>query len=87
METIRLGRTNLIVSKNGFGALPVQRVGMEDACRLLRKAFDNGINYFDTARAYSDSEEKLGNALSDVREKSLFPQQQVPQKRKTSGNT
>ena len=38
METIRLGRTNLLVSKNGFGALPVQRVGMEDACRLLRKA-------------------------------------------------
>lgn len=72
METIRLGRTNLIVSKNGFGALPVQRVGMEDACRLLRKAYDNGINYFDTARAYSDSEEKLGNALSDVREKIII---------------
>ena len=67
METIRLGRTNLVVSKNGFGALPVQRVGMEDACHLLRKAYENGINYFDTARAYSDSEEKLGNALSDVR--------------------
>lgn len=67
METIRLGRTNLVVSKNGFGALPVQRVGMEDACRLLRKAYENGINYFDTARVYSDSEEKLGNALSDVR--------------------
>jgi len=72
METIRLGRTNLIVSKNGFGALPVQRVGMEAACRLLRKAYDNGINYFDTARAYSDSEEKLGNALADVREKIII---------------
>ena len=62
MDTIRLGRTNLIVSKNGFGALPVQRVGMNDACHLLRKAYENGINYFDTARAYSDSEEKLGIA-------------------------
>ena len=72
MDTIRLGRTNLIVSKNGFGALPVQRVGMEDACHLLRKAYENGINYFDTARAYSDSEEKLGNALSDVREKIII---------------
>lgn len=72
METIRLGRTNLIVSKNGFGALPVQRVGMDDACYLLRKAYNNGINYFDTARAYSDSEEKLGNALSDVREKIII---------------
>ena len=72
MDTIRLGRTNLIVSKNGFGALPIQRVGMEDACHLLRKAYENGINYFDTARAYSDSEEKLGNALSDVREKIII---------------
>jgi len=72
METIRLGRTNLIVSKNGFGALPVQRVDMDDACHLLRKAYENGINYFDTARAYSDSEEKLGNALSDVREKIII---------------
>ena len=72
METIRLGRTNLIVSKNGFGALPVQRVDMDNACALLRKAYENGINYFDTARAYSDSEEKLGNALSDVREKIII---------------
>lgn len=68
METVRLGRTNLVVSKNGFGALPVQRVDMEEAYRILRKAYDNGINYFDTARAYTDSEEKLGNALHDVRE-------------------
>ena len=72
METIRLGRTNLVVSKNGFGALPVQRVSTEDACRLLRKAYENGINYFDTARAYSDSEEKLGLALADVREKIII---------------
>lgn len=68
METIRLGRTNLIVAKNSFGALPVQRVPMEEAARLLRKAYDHGIHYFDTARAYSDSEEKLGFALSDVRD-------------------
>lgn len=68
METIRLGRTNLTVSKNGFGALPVQRVGMDKACQILRKAYDGGINYFDTARFYTDSEEKLGKALADVRE-------------------
>ena len=68
MDTIRLGRTNLIVNKNGFGALPVQRVSMEEAGHLLRKAYDNGINYFDTARSYTDSEEKMGNALADVRE-------------------
>ncbi|MBQ4592025.1 MAG: aldo/keto reductase [Clostridia bacterium] len=72
METIRLGRTNLVVTKNGFGALPVQRANMEDACRILRKAYDNGINYFDTARAYTDSEEKLGKALHDVRERIII---------------
>lgn len=65
---VTLGRTDIIVNKNGFGALPMQRVSMEDAVRLLRKAYDSGIRYFDTARAYSDSEEKLGCALSQVRE-------------------
>ncbi|MGN1021266.1 MAG: aldo/keto reductase [Aristaeellaceae bacterium] len=69
MDTIRLGRTGLVVSKNGFGALPVQRVTKEEAVRLLRRAYEGGITYFDTARIYSDSEEKLGLALSDVREK------------------
>lgn len=72
MQTVRLGRTDLVVSKNGFGALPVQRVGMEEACRILRKAYEGGINYFDTARFYTDSEEKLGAALGDVREKIII---------------
>lgn len=67
MDTIRLGRTNLTVTKNGFGALPVQRADMEEACRILRRAYEGGINYFDTARVYTDSEEKIGRALSDVR--------------------
>lgn len=72
MEMIRLGRTGLTVSKNGFGALPVQRVGMEEACRILRCAYEGGINYFDTARFYTDSEEKIGEALGDVREKIII---------------
>ena len=72
MEMIRLGKTGLTVTKNGFGALPVQRVDMETAKIILRKAYENGINYFDTARAYTDSEEKIGYALSDVREKIII---------------
>lgn len=68
MEKVRLGRTNIVVNKNGFGALPVQRVSKEDAQVILRKAYENGIQFFDSARAYSDSEEKIGLALSDVRE-------------------
>lgn len=72
MEMIRLGRTELTVTKNGFGALPVQRVGMEEAAQILRRAYEGGINYFDTARFYTDSEEKIGRALGDVREKIII---------------
>ncbi len=68
MEKVSLGRTNLMVGRTSFGALPVQRISKEDAGYLLRKAYDNGINYFDTARMYSDSEEKIGYGLSHVRE-------------------
>ena len=67
MKKLRLGRTGLMVSASSFGALPIQRLSFEEAGHLLRKAYDNGINYFDTANAYSDSEEKIGKALSDVR--------------------
>ena len=67
MTTVTLGKTGITVNKNGFGALPIQRITKEEAAKLLRKAYDGGITYFDTARAYSDSEEKIGYALSDVR--------------------
>ena len=69
MKTVTLGKTGITVNRNGFGALPIQRVSVEEAGRLLRKAFDNGIDFFDTARSYSDSEYKIGLALSDVRDK------------------
>ena len=68
METTRLGRTGLIVSRTGFGALPIQRVDFETARQILRKAFDAGITFYDTARGYSDSEAKLAYSLGDVRD-------------------
>ncbi len=68
MDKVRLGRTDIYINKNGFGALPIQRVSKEEAAVILRKAYDNGVRLFDTARAYTDSEEKLNYALSDVRE-------------------
>ena len=67
MKTMRLGKTELIVTKPAFGALPVQRRSMDDAIAILRRAYDGGIRYFDTANSYTDSEEKIGRALSDVR--------------------
>ena len=67
MEKIRLGRTGIQVSRAGFGMLPIQRIPYEQSYALLRHAYDSGINFYDTARAYSDSEAKFGHALSDVR--------------------
>ncbi len=68
MDTIKLGKTGITVNKNGFGALPIQRISKDDAVFLLRKAFDNGMRFFDTARFYTDSEEKIGFAFRDIRE-------------------
>ncbi|MHC1720426.1 MAG: aldo/keto reductase [Clostridiaceae bacterium] len=72
MEKIRLGRTGLMVTRSGFGALPIQRISNDDSKAILIKAYESGINFFDTARMYSDSEEKIGHALSDVRDKIII---------------
>ena len=72
MKIITLGKTNLKVNKNGFGALPIQRISEKEAVYLLHKAFDNGINFYDTARFYTDSEEKLGAAFADRRKKVII---------------
>ncbi|MCI6866674.1 MAG: aldo/keto reductase [Lachnospiraceae bacterium] len=67
MDTVRLGKTEIVVNKNGFGALPIQRISDEEAVKIVRTAYDRGVTFFDTARFYTDSEHKLGLALSDVR--------------------
>ncbi len=69
MQTVTLGSTNITTDKNAFGALPVQRVSVEEAIRILRSAYDGGMTFFDTARAYSDSEMKLGLAFEGMRDK------------------
>lgn len=68
MKQITLGTTGITVPQNAFGALPIQRVDFETAKTILLRAYEGGMRFFDTARAYSDSEEKLGYALSDLRE-------------------
>ena len=67
MKTVRLGRTELYVTKTAMGCLPIQRCSTEDAVQIVRRAYEGGINFFDTANNYSDSEEKVGLALSPVR--------------------
>lgn len=69
MTKVTLGRTGITVEKNSFGALPIQRISREEAVGLLRKAYDHGITFYDTARWYTDSEEKLGEAFAGMREK------------------
>ena len=67
MDRVTLGSTGITVNKNGFGALPIQRISQEDAVYLARKAYRAGIRFFDTARAYTDSEVKLGEAFDGIR--------------------
>jgi aryl-alcohol dehydrogenase-like predicted oxidoreductase len=70
--TTKLGRTGLRVNKDGFGALPVQRANMDDATVILRRALDGGIDYFDTARGYTDSEEKIGASIASRRKEFIL---------------
>lgn len=66
---VTLGKTGITVEKNSFGALPIQRISKEEAIKLLRKAYDHGVTFYDTARFYTDSEEKLGEAFEGMRDK------------------
>ena len=69
MKQITLGKTGIQTPQNAFGALPVQRVSMQQAVKILQRAYEGGMTFFDTARAYSNSEEKLGQAFSGMRDK------------------
>ena len=83
MRTVTLGSTGITVPQNAFGALPIQRVSMDEAVRILRRAYEGGMRYFDTARAYTDSEEKLGAAFGD----GYIPRDQVFIATKTQATT
>ena len=69
MNQVTLGKTGITVPQNAFGALPIQRVCQDYAVKLLRRAYEGGMRFFDTARAYSDSEIKVGEAFDGMREK------------------
>lgn len=69
MRNVTLGSTGINVPQNAFGALPIQRDSVELSVHLLQKAYEGGMRFFDTARAYSDSEEKVGIAFEGMRNK------------------
>lgn len=68
MNTVVLGKSGIVSPQNAFGALPIQRCTEEQAVALVRRAFEGGMTFFDTARAYATSEERVGKALADVRD-------------------
>ena len=72
MKRIQLGSTGIEIEKNGLGCLPIQRISREEAAKLLRKAYEGGIDFYDTARAYTDSEEKVGFAFEGMRDKIII---------------
>lgn len=65
----KLGRTGIAVFPLGFGGIPIQRLTEEQAIKVVREAIEQGINFIDTARAYTDSEEKIGKALKGIEKK------------------
>lgn len=68
MQTITVGTTGIVTPQNAFGALPIQRCSEETAVSLVRRAYEGGMTFFDTARNYTTSEERVGLALADVRD-------------------
>jgi len=72
MQETVLGRTGLKIKRLGFGGIPIQRVSEEEAISVVRRCYELGINYYDTARAYSVSEERIGKALEDVRDEVIL---------------
>jgi predicted aldo/keto reductase-like oxidoreductase len=68
MRKVRLGKTGLIVTQLGFGGIPIQRLNEKDAIAVITKCLDLGINFIDTANAYSTSEERIGKAIAGRKE-------------------
>jgi predicted aldo/keto reductase-like oxidoreductase len=66
MEKVRLGRTNLIVTKLGWGGIPIQRVGEREAVSVIQGVIEMGVDLLDTARAYTNSEHRIGLALQKM---------------------
>ena len=85
MTNVLLGRTGIRVQKQSFGCLPIQRIPKADAVSLLRQAVAGGMNFFDTARAYTDSEEKVGEAFKERHFRTNRPPKSADHRHKNPG--
>lgn len=77
MDKIRLGRTNLMVSRIGFGGIPIQRLTEDEAVTVVKKCLDLGITYIDTANAYTTSERRIGKAIAGRRQELIIATKSV----------
>ena len=83
MEYVAFGSTGLKVSRMGFGGIPIQRIDAEGTKVLMHRLLDAGINYIDTARGYSVSEEYLGYGLEGIRDKFVLATKSMSRTRDT----
>lgn len=72
MEKIRLGKTEMMISKLGFGGIPIQRVSEDEAVGVVRRCLELGITFIDTANAYTTSEERIGRAIRGQPQKPII---------------
>lgn len=72
MEKLKLGKTELMVTKLGFGSIPIQRLGEDNAVAIIERCLDLGINFIDTANAYSTSEHRIGKAIKNYPRENLI---------------
>ncbi len=84
MKTMRLGGTELRVSRVGFGGIPIQRLAEEDAVRLVRRCLDLGVTFFDTAHGYTTSEERIGKAIAGRRHELVLATKTPARDKKTA---
>ena len=84
LQKRRFGRTGLQVSIVGFGGTWISQISVDEAKKVVRRAFELGINYFDTAKLDGDSEEKIGAALKDVRDECILATKTASRTKKES---
>ena len=87
METVTLGSTNITVNKNGFGALPIQRISAEDAVKLARKAFDAGITFLTRQDFIQTARRNWVKHLRGSESRSIWQPRQRRQMRTNSGSS
>jgi uncharacterized protein len=81
LERIRLGKTNMLVSRLGFGGIPIQRLNEDEAVNVVKRCLDLGITFLDTANAYTSSEERIGKAIAGRREGLVLATKSTSRKR------